>query len=415
MDLFEQDRGNPLLKFLFKERTFVEMAEDLQKDPRGRWPRPFGLRPESHILEIKRAFYPTQPSIELAMSAQSMAIASLRARDPRIPLNRQRFFHLAAQECKGYDDNLDSIDWVSNTATGLAVIGPPGVSKSATLTAFCSLFPQYFEHGANEECGWISLLQLIWLKVSLPEDADRRTLYLAIIQAIDKALGTKYAETVPASMRKGPLLLKAIKLLNLHRCGFLILEEAQAANLAPIVLGKEFAGGFLRILNSGIPLILDGNPLAFENILSDSANLRRLVSEGKFEFMPAYDEEDPMFGDLVFQLWPWTIFDSPDEEFAGDLKKFLYERTGGTHSNLVTYRSACLLSALRRGARRVERLDLEIAWMSNTMKPLHKLIKGYVEKDINLLEDFPDQPKVYLLNFWAETKANRKRRAEAAA
>lgn len=403
------DSGNPLLAKLPIERSFVEWGGRLGYDPRRSWKMPFGTRLESHVRLIKRLIVPTERAIALAVSLQTMLIDSLRRRDPRLVANRRRLFHL--QELKGIDlgDELERMPWSADGAEGAIEQGPTGCSKTHSYEAFCRHMPQVVEHGPNEECGWLSLKQLVWLRVYMPADANRRSLYLAIAREVDVVLGTSYALRLTDRMKNGPMLLEVIHILTIHRCGLLILDEAQVRNLGPMILGNEFVVTFLRIMNCGVPMVLVGNPLSFENVLNFSQDLRRYTDGGIFDFAPVYDESDDEWReDLVPSIWSWTIFDRPDMSMRSvDLPHLLYQRTGGVHDFLARYRRECLLNALRRGASRVEFQDLDAAYFSRSYRGLHRLIDAYVAKDIDKLRVFEDQPIVFLQELWAEERDER--------
>lgn len=414
-DLLDWDKGNVLLAGLLPERSFVEWGECLAYDPRRSWKRPFGPRQESHIKMMRHLFVPTEQSVSLACSLHSVIIDSLRRRDARLSANRRRIFEIAELDPSALGDELERMPWYAEGAEGAIVRGPTGCSKTHSYEAYCRHIPQVIEHGASQECGWENLKQLVWLRVFFPDDANRRSLYLAILDGVDKVLGTTYLLGVKDRIKNGPLLLKVIRILTIHRCGLLILDEAQVRNLGPMILGSEFVITFLRIMNSGVPMLLAGNPMAFENVLQFSQDLRRYTDGGIFDFAPIFDElVEEWKDDLVPFIWGWTIFDKKDQKIKGNLAQLLYRRTGGVPDFLSRYRRECLLNALRRGATRVEMEDLDAAYYARSYRPLHKLIDAYVVKDAELLINFKDQPILFLQDIWADERARRAAAAEAA-
>lgn len=401
-DLYEEDAGNPLLTGLPPEKTFSEWADSLYFKPRLETRE--GSRPplESHIKIIQTVNIPTGKSIELSLSLYTLLISSLRDRNPREAQNRRRIYELAGMRHKDFGDELERMPWFAESATGAVIMGPTGCSKSHSVNAMLRGIPQVIEHGVNEDCGWRALKQLVYLKVPMPADASRNGLLFNISAEIDRVLGTKYDEQIRKQATIERRLIDVLTILMQHRCGLLILEEVQARNVVPSVLGLEFATVFLRVLNCGIPLILIGNPISFAHLLNFSQDLRRLTAGGLFEFYPSYDEKDGTWvKDLVPEIWAWSIFAEPDE-LVENLPAVLYQRTGGVPDFLVKYRSECLVRALRSGSTKVTRQHMDEAHRSPAMKGLHKLIRGYVNKDLQVLSGFSDQPIAFLSERWQE-------------
>lgn len=407
MDLFAWDAGNPLIAKLPEEKSFLEWATSLRYDPSEKWLGGLQSPRESHFYTIEEVNIPTERSIRLAVSAYTMLIVSLRCRDPRLHHNRSRVYELAELKREALGKELESLLWFSDGATGLILQGPTGCSKSHSLDAFLRLLPQVVDHGPNPDCGWLSLKQLVYLKIPMPPDASRSTLLYTMIKEIDRLLGTNYAADVMKRRTVGERIVDVLQILTVHRCGMLILEEVQVRNVAPVVLGSEFVALFLRILNCGIPLVLVGNPIAFGHVLEFSQDLRRLTSAGMFNFGPVYDEDDPEWKyDLVPGIWNWTLLRKRDA-FIPNLDALLYQRTGGVHDFLVKYRRECLIEAHRSGADSVSLVHMDAAFFSPSMIGLHKLIACYVKKDVTSLSSISDQPMGYLTDMWDGERARR--------
>lgn len=396
------DLGNPLLQRL-QERNVSEWNNDLWYDPRDLWLEPLGSVPESRIEELEHLVVPTQTGVSVALNLTSRLISSLRRRDPRLSENRKRLYKLAELSAKDLGKDLQKMPWFSDGAGGAILRGPTGCSKSHSLGGFMRLTPNTLEHGPNEECGWSHLQQLVYLRVFMPADYSRSGLLHGIVAEMDSVLGTNYMLEIERKKTIEKQLIYVLQLLTVHRCGTLILEEAQDRNLKQLVWGTEFVTVFLRIMNSGVPLVLVGNPLAFEHVLKFSQDMRRLTKGGVFDFAPVYDHDEVEWTtELVPGIWNWTIFNKPDSYAAP--AKLLFERTGGIHGVLAIYRKECLVTALRAQADRVEEIHVHAAWYSPVMKPMHELIGAYADKTkgLPILATMPDQPIAYLSKRWSE-------------
>jgi hypothetical protein len=407
-NLSELDAGNPLLAKLPPEMSFAEWSEKLLSDPRQTWEKPYPYPPlESHIDSISDLFVPVRQTIALAVSLYSMLLASLRRRDPRIEANRRRIFDRSRDiDWHEIDANFRKLPNFTPKAKGMMLLGPTGVSKTHALNNILSHLPQVIVHGPNEEYGWHYLKQLVHLRVELPNDARESSLYHHIADAMDRVLGSDYGVQVRVPRMKVPdKQSKVIDWLLLHRCGALILEELQEKQTSPAVLGKEFAGAFLKITNEGIPLVVVGNPLAFEHILDFTQDVGRLTPGGRFEMVPAFDHTDEAWNeDLVPGIWGWKCFDEKDE-IVPNLARVLYERTGGIPKFLSVYRCATLKEAVRSGARRVTQEHMDNAYFSEEMIGLHYIIDAYVTKDKARFDKMRDQPYAFLNIVWGRKKA----------
>jgi hypothetical protein len=408
-DLTKLDAGNPLLQKLPPELSFEGWSDKLYSDPRRSWKRPYPYPAlESHVEAIYDLFIPVQLSISIALALYNMLRTSLRRRDPRISENRRRIYiHHPHTDQLSIEADLARFPNFSVKAVGMMLLGPTGVSKTHTINNIVAHLPQVIVHGPNPECGWSHLAQLVHLRVQLPNDARESSLYHNIADSIDQALDTSYGREIRLPRVKVPdKLNKIVAWLNLHKCGVLILEELQEKQTSAAILGREFAGSFLRITNEGIPLVVVGNPLAFEHILNFTQDVGRLTSSGKFEMVPAYDHNDAAWAqDLVPGIWGWKCFDEKDEVVPG-LTKLLYERTGGIPKFLSLYRCATLKEAIRAHARQVTREHMDNAYFSAEMIGLHHIIDAYVKKDPTLFAKMRDQPHMFLQTAW--TRAEQK-------
>ncbi|WP_082604162.1 ATP-binding protein [Acidovorax sp. Root217] len=408
INLFSSDEGNPLLAPLLPERSFVEWGESLSYDPRDGIIPALEFISESHFQYIDQLFITTRRAITLAMNLSAMMIGSLRRRDPRVSANRKYLFQLATFADQADAKNINKIPWLGEGASGMILRGPTGCSKTHSCDAFLRLIPQCIEHGPHDECGWISLKQLVYLRVPMPSDASRKGLLINIIWKLDEALGTDYASGITARMTQEVLLVEVLKLLTVHRCSLLVLEEVQERNVQAQILGSEFANVFLKFLNAGIPLVLVGNPLSFDHIMSFTQDRRRLTSGGLFDFTPAYDHRDEEWEqDLVPGVWGWSLLPHPDEAVP-NLAQVLYERTGGIPALLSLYRRECMVEALRARASQVTVKHMDAAFWSPSMCGMHDLVEAYRNKDLNALNQrYTDQPVAYLEEIWARERRMR--------
>lgn len=383
---------------------FSEWSGALKRDPRDIWSKPYGRLPEDHIEELDNLFVPTFQSSEVCANLHKHFISALRRRDPRIAQERQKIYELASEDPEKLGKELCRLKWFSDSASGAIIQGPTGCAKSHITTAYINLLSPlpYIDHGPMPECGWTFLRQIVYLKVYMPSDHSRASFLLAIMQEIERVLGPianehDYLKKFTREKNIESKLLYVLKVLMIHRCGMLFVEESQEQNFANAEWAGEFRTFFLRILNCGIPLVLIGNPLAFENLVSSSQARRRLAKGGMFNFVPAYDHTNAQWKKAARSIWAWTIFDQPDSYIPSD--ELLYERSAGFYGYLAQYRKEVLTFAHRMGDTTVNQMHFEAAWRSSVMTPFHDIISAYVQKKSKLLVA-SDEPRNYMVAEW---------------
>lgn len=111
-----------------------------------------------------------------------------------------------------------------------AVLGVPGIGKTSAIRRCLSLMPQVIEHTAYQGKPFYCK-QVLYLHVECPSDCSVKALGLNIAYALDRAIGTRYAEQL-TSLRSAAASAVAtqIKVLCLtHHVGLLVVDEIQNA------------------------------------------------------------------------------------------------------------------------------------------------------------------------------------------
>jgi len=105
-----------------------------------------------------------------------------------------------------------------STAVSIAVIGPSGVGKSTMIDSVLGLYPQIIIHTEYNGTPF-DQHQLVWLKLDCPFDGSLRGLCMGFFEAVDEAIGTRYAVKYNNSRRISvPAGFRAIQKLG-HRLG----------------------------------------------------------------------------------------------------------------------------------------------------------------------------------------------------
>lgn len=398
-DLFSASGENPLLLGLPRMRTESEWGRLLMHRPRV----PTGPEVEDWqrldaVPQTNNSFVPKLEETEAATRMQMAMLSSIRNRDPRVEANRVMVY--AADPAT--HETMEDIPFAMVAAQGAIIRGPTGGGKSSFLFRFLSHFPQVIHRDGDESLGYLKLKQLVWLVAEMPPDPSRGGLLESIAHAMDKALGTDYLKQLEKVTKLESKFVWVIHWLLLHRCSFLVVEEAQKGNLDTPVLGEAFQRFFLRLLNSGIPVALVGNPLAFSELETNSQNMSRLTSAGLWDYYPEFTWATERWKDLVTYVWGFTVFDSNKDKPIEYLHVLLWILTGGSPSYLARLRKEALIKAISMGKDYVDKAVLLAAANSAVMRGVRPLILALVGRNDAALAKFKDQPVEYFRERWTQ-------------
>lgn len=335
------------------------------------------------------------------MAMQRMLYHYLETRHPLHADSRRRIFTSASLK-QGWQAQTSWAPW---SAQGAILRGITGCGKSHLCTRFLTYFPQVIHHGPREDCGWLELRQLVYLRVELAFDGTPGGFVELLYRSLDGVLGTAYgADNLKKGISVNKQLGAFIHLLNVHRCGLLVLEEVQRKNLVAGPFAETFIGMMLTILNVGIPTVTVGNPNGFSLVFDKfSQTKRRLSRAGVFEFIPASDHRTNDWKRLFQLYWSLTIFDEPDDDAwcdAAALSKLVWRETGGNPDFLARLRQATLDCALIGNARRVERQHLDAALMSPLYYEMRSIANAMADRNMAVLDTYEDIPTPYLEERW---------------
>ena len=317
----------------------------------------------------------TQTTVGIAYQIHRMVIGGWIDRNPYRDEQRKAIYQIAKCASEG---NFN-IPCISSSPRGMLLQGVTKQGKTRLVKRVLAQYPQVIRRQEDERAGWLGLDQLVYLVIPMPTDASKAGFLMQAFIELDKVLGTSYARET--TIRNGTIdtqLVQLLAKLALHRCGLLIIEEAQETNeLSKNRFGTDFNTFFLRVLNTGIPTILIGNPLAFSELKTSSQLMSRLSDPGQYTLCPhARSSNQEWCKDLVPKLWGKNLLPEPDEPIE-NIAEFLLNKTGGFTHYLSVLRRETLRTAIEANASRVTMAHITEALDTPVMKEGKSIINSY--------------------------------------
>lgn len=278
---------NPLLDALAPYVPLSGMPEVLFHEPLRRipWRTMVPELREQFLACYKEHFFPTFFGIDVATRIQNAIRHSLTLRDPQSPSEQRRINQLAMVETA----HADVLPALTNPAMGGIIDGWTGSGKSSlVIRALKVIAPdQVVRHSKSQVCGWSTLTQITYLYIDFPSNGTRGGLVARVLGAVDALIGTNYAERSQRLRNLDQSLILVMKVLSMHRIGVLVIDEGQPETLDESPWHRELVLFLLALLNLGIPVILCGQPRAFENLQRSAQVSRRFCEIGHFELRRA--------------------------------------------------------------------------------------------------------------------------------
>lgn len=357
--------------------------------------------------EYQKIFVPTYQAIQIADRMLSTLLYGLERRNPTWP-EVQRWINSTQQ---WHGRSVDQIPWNPVQAKGIILEGMTGIGKSHIVERVLGLLPQVVDHEPKGDWGMLKLRQLVWLKVPMPADHSRRGLLASILTEMDRVLETDYYRSlVRPSNRIETLIVGVMQLLVQHRCGMLVIEEAQEANLGSKVFSRDFLNFFLRILNWGIPTMIVGNPLSFLELRMHAQDVDRFSEGGWFSMLPELGPDShPWKKSWMPGIWQPSLLDLTDAPFtpvhaipeATDWSSLLWQMTGGLPRQLARLRAEVMDWALLNNEPQVTTdLVFQVFVHSPKFSNVIARNRALANHDIKALMGYRDLPLNQLRQYW---------------
>jgi hypothetical protein len=397
---------NPLTRHLRDWKTIEEVAEELRYDPlEGLDIAALSTMERLELLLASKCpLLPTSLSLSVAIAMISMHRHSLRARNPTIATNRRILSETMTEAQSGTDF------YKRPPAPGAClqiVKGVQGTAKSVTVqhTLDRLIGPQVIHHGEEPAALFCAATQLSWLFVGMSHDGSRSGLLGNILLAIDRVMGSTHAQDLPKLHRTVERLAGAvIALLHSYWLGILVIDEIQLLNLVDSPHAELMQLFLLNLINSGIPVVLIGNPLGFAWLPLFSQNLARSVERPSIFFHPCGavggPEEDEW--DIVYLgVAAFYLLDEPPRDGL-ECRDQLKRLSGGIPRQALALWCTAQVNVIQEGRRFLTAADLRDVYLSDAFSDLRGLCDGFANRDPTLLMSWRDTdvPVDYYARAW---------------
>ncbi len=353
---------------------------------------------DAYLGDIHERFAVTKTALRLAHDIQSMIRAGYRQRDPTKPENRRQLYKLAE-----LSDTFDvSAPTFYANAFCLVLKAITGMGKSLTIKRILNSFSQVAVHGMNEGARWLKHTQVIHLTVKMADTGSRGGFIDAVLYALDNLLGTDYFNSYRGERTVDRRSLRVAQLLALHSVGLLVVEEMQPENFMEGRHKKELNVFFLSMLSFGVPLLLIGNPRAFERLSEHKQTERRYYSYEPITLWPCDSALDPDWANAIAPaIWHYQVVDQA-EPYSQDVADALWECSGGVPGYAQQLVTEVQRSVLRRTekALTVDAVKRHFRNLSS-FRSYRGLIAGLVQKNPDLISGGKDIPVEAFRARWA--------------
>lgn len=211
---------------------------------------------------------------------------------------------------------------------GFPVLGISGVGKTTSVQNALSLFPQVISHQSYHGVPF-EKDQLVWLKVDCPGDGTPKGLCSAILQGIDVAMGTDYAQQIIRNrMSKDVLLVKVSQLVQSLYLGIIIIDDIQNICSTKRPVSDELLSFMVSMANSlKIPVVMVGSPKILDLLQKEFQQAKRASGEGEIR-MNLMPQDSPEWNRFMKILWRYQ-YTAKRVNFTEKMEKAFFEESVG--------------------------------------------------------------------------------------
>ena len=190
----------------------------------------------------------------------------------------------------------------SESMIGFAVLGCPGMGKTATVERVLRAYPLTVEHNVGE-----TITQIPYLKIECPSVGSTIGFCYSFFKALDERLNTDFTTTLRLTRMGGDMLMLHVQhYAYLFALGVLVVDEIQ--HLRKAKQGPEALMNFLVAMSNAIkvPVVLVGTMAALDIVHLNMRSARRATGVGS-QYWDRL-QRGPEWDEFVSAMWfyQWT-------------------------------------------------------------------------------------------------------------
>lgn len=383
-------QGNPLIEALPPvQREDEEMLAAMSVAP------PFSVEERSLAPAIRRElvsrlttlFIPLPPHFQLLERLSTSLRRSYTWRNPLSP-QTQAYLHQ-----KGACLSPETLAARAAAGSVLFIKGISGIGKSTGIEACLrALGPCVIEHLKYHDIPLLET-QIVWLKVSCPEDRSLKSLCLAILASAEGALGGRVRYTSEylddPRMTVGTAVRGVMQCLANHHVGILVIDEVQNLFSSKGVAAVELLNFLLRLRDeSGICFVVCGTYASLQLLHSTFRIGRRIAAGGVTELMRPTSGEDLEWNGFCQILWAYQWVAEPIE-FSPKVALQLFDLSQGIRGLAVPLMIRAQEDAIADGSECVTVKSLRASWLRH-FNQLDRPISALRSNDPKALAQWDD-------------------------
>lgn len=230
------------------------------------------------------------------------------------------------------------------TAPSLKFTGYSGMGKTTVIDSILTTIEPVYEHSQHEQLG-LSTLQIVYIKIDIPAEANSQVICLKIASQIDAVLGTNYEEQYE-KMSRSNCINKLVTLCASLLVGVIIFDEIHNICFAAAKEREKMFTLFDKLTQDArIPTLKIGTSKANRLAEQEFTNARRLGIPHEWR---NYKTGSTDWDILINYAWGYQLTDTY-VELNAEFKNKVYSLTQGIPHCLFFLIEQCNKYCLRNG------------------------------------------------------------------
>ncbi len=271
------------------------------------------------LSNLSKIFIPTNWGLSLSTNIDLLIREGYRRRNPLENAQQRTAYKIITE---GFNNIPDLKDPIGSTF----LVGCSGMGKTTTIMKYLKSYPQVIKH--ENYCGIpLNIFQIVYLHINVPNDGSIKAFCLEVLNAIDEAAGSNYAEN-NRRLSTASLSTLIAKLCSMYSVGLLILDESQ--NLLNGNYGKNRLTEFLNNLSNkiGCPFVIIGTPKSLE-LLKGTFHLCRRFERRGSKILSTYNKNSRDWKNLIKILWEDGLYLKEKNELTPEIFEALHYYSNG--------------------------------------------------------------------------------------